>query len=294
MHRTSAHYNHAVQQPAVVPAIDYLVIGHAARDLTPAGPRLGGTVAFASLTAHALGYRPAFVTSAGPDLDLSPLDGMPGVCSTAKASTTFDNQYAGKRRSQRLLARADRLTEEMIPDAWRSAAVVHLAPIADEIDPALASHLKGGLLGITPQGWLRRWDDSGEVQPRPWGWASHGLSAAEAVIVSLDDLGGDEVAIEEMAGVCRLLVVTDGPRGCRVYWNGDVRRVPVPPMTAVDPTGAGDIFAAAFFCRLHSTRDPWEAARFANLLASASVARSGLDGIPTAEEIRRADLQVVR
>ena len=182
----------------------------------------------------------------------------------------------------------------MIPDAWRSAAVVHLAPIADEIDPALAGHLKGGLLGITAQGWLRRWDASGEVQPRPGGWASQGLSAADAVIVSLDDLGGDEVAIEEMAGVCRLLVVTEGPRGCRVHWNGDVRRVPVSPRTEVDPTGAGDVFAAAYFCRLHSTRDPWEAARYANLLASTSVARSGLDGIPTAEEIRRADLQVVR
>ena len=149
-----------------------------------------------------------------------------------------------------MLARADPLSEEMIPDAWRSAAVVHLAPIADEIDPALAGHLKGGLLGITAQGWLRRWDASGEVQPRPGGWASQGLSAADAVIVSLDDLGGDEVAIEEMAGVCRLLVVTEGPHGCRVHWNGDVRRVPVSPRTEVDPTGAGDIFAAAYFCRI--------------------------------------------
>ncbi len=281
--------------PDAAAPIDYLVIGHAARDLTPAGPRLGGTVAFAGLTARALGYRPAIVTSAGPDLDLSPLDGLPRVCTTAEASTTFENRYAGEQRSQRIPARADRLSEEMIPDAWRSAAVVHLAPIADEIDPALAGRQwKGGLLGITAQGWLRRWDDSGEVQPRAWGWAREALSAADAVIVSVDDLGGDEVAIEDMAGVCRLLVVTDGARGSRVCWNGDVRRVPVPPMPAVDPTGAGDIFAAAFFCRLHSTRDPWEAARFANLLAAASVARSGLDSIPTAEEIRRADLQVVR
>jgi sugar/nucleoside kinase (ribokinase family) len=283
-----------VKQPTVARAINYLVIGHAARDLTPSGPKLGGTVAFAGLTARALGYRPAIVTSTGPDLDLSPLDGVPRVSSTAVASTTFKNQYAGERRFQSLLARANGLTEGMVPEEWRSAAVVHVAPIADEIDPALAGRMKGELLGITAQGWLRQWDDSGEVQPRPWGWASHGLSAADAVVVSLDDLGGDELAIEEMAGVCRLLVVTEGPRGCRIYWNGDVRRVPVSPRTEIDPTGAGDIFAAAFFCRLHSTRDPWEAARFANLLASASVGRFGLDGIPTVEESRRADLQVVR
>jgi len=278
------------------PAIDYLVIGHVARDVTPSGPRLGGTAAFAALTARALGHRPAVVTAAATDLDLTPLAGIPCACSLSPQSTTFENRYDGHRRRQRLLGRAAALTAADVPEAWRAASLVQLGPIAGEIEPSwAASYPHSGLLGVTAQGWLRAWGEDGVVRPRPWTWARQGLAAADAVVVSLDDLGGDEVAVEEMAAVCRLLVVTEGARGVTVHWNGDVRRVPgTPAAQVVDSTGAGDVFATAFFSRLRATRDPWEAARFANALAAVSVTRPGLEGIPTANEIRRADLQVVR
>jgi sugar/nucleoside kinase (ribokinase family) len=62
----------------------------------------------------------------------------------------------------------------------------------------------------------------------------------------------------------------------------------------VDATGAGDIFAAAFFIRLHTTRDPWEAARFATQLAAYSVTRPGLEGVPTQEEIDACMVEVLK
>ncbi|MCC7512789.1 MAG: hypothetical protein IT296_09070, partial [Anaerolineae bacterium] len=49
-----------------------------------------------------------------------------------------------------------------------------------------------------------------------------------------------------------------------------------------------------FFTRLYATRDPWEAARFATLLASHSVARAGLDGIPTEQEIQSCLVEVLQ
>ena len=62
-----------------------------------------------------------------------------------------------------------------------------------------------------------------------------------------------------------------------VYFGDEVRSVPAPRVTMVDPTGAGDIFATAFLTRLHQTGgDPWEAARFANNIAAQSVTVSGL------------------
>jgi sugar/nucleoside kinase (ribokinase family) len=79
-----------------------------------------------------------------------------------------------------------------------------------------------------------------------------------------------------------------------LYWNGDRRRLRAPQFTEIDATGAGDIFAAAFFIRLYTTRDPWEAARFATLIASHSVTRVGLDGIPTEQEIQTCLVEVLQ
>ena len=69
-----------------------------------------------------------------------------------------------------------------------------------------------------------------------------------------------------MAACSQVLAVTEGNRGARLFWHGDVRRFLPVEVQEVDPTGAGDVFAAAFFTRLYTTRDPWEAARFATQL----------------------------
>ena len=96
-----------------------------------------------------------------------------------------------------------------------------------------------------------------------------------------------------MAGQTNILVVTEGAAGAVLYWNGDRRRFRAPTVDEVDATGAGDIFATAFFVRLLNTRDPWEATRFAVLLASHSVERAGLDGIPTRLEIEQSRMVVI-
>jgi sugar/nucleoside kinase (ribokinase family) len=135
---------------------------------------------------------------------------------------------------------------------------------------------------------MRRWDASGRVAFTSWNHAAAALTRADAVVVSLEDVVGDELEVEHLAAACRLLVATEGPRGARVYWNGDVRRFAAPDVDQVDPTGAGDIFAASFLIRLHQTRDPWEAARYANILASLSVSRRGIGGVPSHDEVQQA------
>jgi sugar/nucleoside kinase (ribokinase family) len=45
------------------------------------------------------------------------------------------------------------------------------------------------------------------------------------------------------------------------------------------------VFAAAFMLKLREAREPIEAARFANCVASFSVAGVGTAGLPTAEQV---------
>jgi sugar/nucleoside kinase (ribokinase family) len=273
--------------------VDYLVIGHVAHDLTPEGPRLGGTAAYSALTARALGLRVGIVTTSGLETSLEPLNGIPTVVLESPRSTTFENIYTEHGRIQYLRAQAERINLNSVPEIWRRASIIHLGPIASEMDATLPEGFSPALLGLTPQGWMRQWDSESRVSRSEWVNAETALAHANAVVISREDVDGDDQLIEHMAHQTPVLAVTEGPSGAVLYWNGDRRRFRAPQVTEVDATGAGDVFAAAFFIRLLTTRDPWEATRFATLLASCSVTRVGLDGIATPREIEECMLEVL-
>lgn len=278
---------------AFVEPVDYLVIGHVAHDLTPQGPRLGGTAAYSALTAQALGLRVGIVTAVGPETSLAPLKDIPIFCLESPQSTTFENIYTDHGRIQYLRAQATRIDLQRVPEAWRRASIIHLGPIASEMNAVLPAGFSPVLLGLTPQGWMRQWDADGRVSPAEWRNADFALANASAVVLSREDVAGNEELLEHLAHQTRILAVTEGPAGAVLFWHGDRRRFRAPEVSEVDATGAGDIFATAFFIRLWKTRDPWEATRFATLIASHSVTRVGLDGVPTQKEIEECMMEIL-
>jgi sugar/nucleoside kinase (ribokinase family) len=273
-------------------AVDYLIIGHITQDITSAGLRLGGTATFSALTARALGLRVGVVTSLSDSTPLEAFAGIPVVSTPSPYTTTFENIYHNTGRMQILHHRAEPISFESVPEAWRHPSIVHLAPVAQEIGAQLPQRFSSSLVAVTPQGWMRTWNGDGRITPSKWESAETSLPQAGAVVLSREDVGGDEELIESMAHQTRVLAVTEAAEGSVIYWNGDRRRFRAPEVKAVDATGAGDIYAAAFFIRLWATRDPWEAARFATQLASRSVTRIGLDGIPTQKEVEECLLEV--
>jgi len=273
--------------------IDYLMIGHITLDKTPDGPRLGGTTTFSSLMARAFNLRVGIVTSWGAELPLGPLAGIPMINLPAEHSTTFENIVTQSGRIQTLSHLANTIDLNLIPEEWLNASIVHLGPVAQEVEPTIVRHLTNSMIGTTPQGWLRTWDAAGSVMPTEWPEAAFVLRQVGAAVISIEDLGFNESRIEEMASACRVLAVTENSEGVRLFWNGDVRRFKPPRVAEVDTTGAGDIFATAFFFRMYTTRDPWEAARFATQIAAISVTRSGLQSIPTPEEIQECMAEVL-
>jgi sugar/nucleoside kinase (ribokinase family) len=208
-------------------------------------------------------------------------------------STTFSNIETPQGRVQKLYHRAESLEYYLVPQAWRNPAILHLAPVAQEVSADFVRHFPQSFIGITPQGWLRAWDEEGRVYPAEWPEATFVLPYTNATVLSIEDVGGNESLIEEISASCHIVAVTEGAEGSRVYWNGDVRRFrPPPKLSEVDAVGAGDIYAAAFFIRLFDTRDAWEAGRFATQLASYSITRRGLDSPPTPEEIEGCMIEV--
>jgi hypothetical protein len=129
--------------------VDYLVVGHVAHDLTPEGPRLGGTAAYSALTARALGVRAGVVTAVGPETSLAPFQDIPVVSLQSPRSTTFENIYSGHERTQYVRAQAARIDFQHVPDneaprssisADRREMDLELAEAA----PAVASRRKAG------------------------------------------------------------------------------------------------------------------------------------------------------
>jgi sugar/nucleoside kinase (ribokinase family) len=267
------------------------LIGHVAHDETPHGPKLGGTVSYAGCAANALGARVAIVTSARKDEVV--LKSLPKAIQVhvveAPESTIFANIYEGDVRRQFIRGRAAPLSLADVPEAWRHALIVHLGPLADEVDPALARAFSGSFVAAGPQGWMRTWNAEGAVRPKRWEHAEELLPILDATVFSEEDIHRDAALEAHYASLARLLVVTRAAKGCTVYQKGAAPfNVPAPAVPVVGATGAGDVFTGVFLVTLHRTGDVRRAAEAATQLASISVTRPGMDGIPKPDEIRAA------
>jgi len=280
---------------------DFVVIGHVTRDLHADGSTsIGGTAAFAALAAQRLGVRVGIVTSAAPDL-LADLDvalaGVAVVGVPSAASTTFENSYCGGRRIQYLRARADPIANDWVPAAWEMARTVLLGPLDQEVDPMIARRFPNAHIGAAPQGWLRRWDTAGRVWPAPWEQALTALRLLHVLVLSQEDLawyGQVSVAAAPSADgaaatggtlgqwreLVPILVLTMGAHGATVYHDRVAEHFPAFAAIERDPTGAGDVFAAAFLIKLVDSGDIAAAAMFANCMASFVVEQPGLAGVP--------------
>ncbi|MBI2331195.1 MAG: ribokinase, partial [Chloroflexi bacterium] len=193
--------------------VDYLLIGHVAVDLTPVGKQLGGTVSYAALTAKAMGLRVGIVTSAGEDAPLHLLDGVQIFNVPTGQSTIFENVKIENGRKQTLHHQAARIAFEHVPQVWRDAPIVHLAPIAQEVDPAMTKQFPSSWVGVTPQGWMRGWDEKGSVFATAWENSEQVLGQVGGVVMSVEDINRDLELVEWMAHHTSLLCLTEGEQG---------------------------------------------------------------------------------
>ena len=286
----SEHMSENKDQP------DILLIGHVTCDLLSADPhsdyRLGGTVSFASVTATRLDRRATVITRAASTTDLSELpDGIELHVLPTPATTTFANVYTETGRMQYCYFQALPITASDVGDEFRGPRAVLLGPLVNEITPDVAQIFQDGtLVAAVPQGWMRRWNEAGQVFSKPWDSANLFLPYLDVLVLSLEDIDYELDRIQPFFVHIPLIVVTEYHDGSTIYQrcnDGNIVATKVPPRPAneVDPTGAGDVFATAFMIRLQETGDPVEAARFANITASYSVEKPGIAGIPVREQV---------
>src|ERR1051326_9090166 len=272
--------------------IDYLLLGHVTVDrLDEKRVGMGGTGTYAALPARNMGARVGVHTSAAYEPGL--IDILRSVLVArvpADYTTCFVNDYSSGRRLQTIESVAEKLTYDQILPEWRNPPVVHLGPLCQEIDTSIVERFARSLIGVTPQGWMRGWEEDGIVRAIEWADAARVLRKAAVVVISEDDVA-DKAIIKDWANNARMLVVTLGERGCDVYRQGGGEPFHSPAFKSadeVDPTGAGDVFAAAFLWHLHKSNGDWKtAADWANCVASFVVEKRGVTGVPKLEDVEK-------
>jgi sugar/nucleoside kinase (ribokinase family) len=264
-----------------VAAPAFVAIGHVTLDRFGEVMRPGGAALYAAVTAHRLGLSAGILTSHADDFPLELIPSRIEVVGVPAAATTaFEHHVEGTRRTMRVPTLARALGAADVPEDWRDAGLVLLAPVADEVDARVATAFDNPTLAAAAQGWLRARDADGTVGPSPWTPPPFLLGSLQAIFVSTEDVAGQEEAAVEWFQRVPIGVLTAGRAGALLFVNGERYEVPPRPAREVDATGAGDVFAAAFLVHYQDTGDPWEAAAAAACAASLSVEAEGTDGVP--------------
>ena len=288
--------------PALSLEIDYLAIGHPTIDEgTPQGDVIGGTVLYASVQAARLGWRAGLV-GRGNAGELAPLltavaGEVTATLQPAEHTTRFRNVSDGDQRTQWVRALAPPL--DLTPAGVAAgeggparARVLHVAPVAQEVDLGrAAAAVEADIVGVTPQGLIRRWGEDGRVVHVPLALAAVRAEATERldVVVVADE---ERPFVEALTRAVRrqggLVVVTKGSQGCLVETAAGGQMVTaLPVVEAVDRTGAGDVFAAGLLVGLAEGREVAAAVRFAMAAASCSIEGVGPAAVAPRAAIER-------
>jgi sugar/nucleoside kinase (ribokinase family) len=246
-----------------------------------AGP--GGIANFA-VALRRLGLRTALAAAFGADLlgdychaelstqegvDLSRSRRFPGWATPVTVSLAYDGDRALVTHGQPPPVSADELVGE--PPKSRAAAV-HIGP---EFQGWLERADAEGTLVFADLGW----DPTSDWAPQVLDQLTHCHAflpnAGEAMRYTSTD--SPRAALTRLAELVPVAVVTLGADGALAVDNltGEFARVHGLPVAAVDPTGAGDVFGAAFIAATLAGRSLLERLRFANLAAALSVQRPG-------------------
>lgn len=267
---------------------DFITIGHITHDLVNGGTIVGGSSLYSGIMAKRLGKKVGVVTCVGQDFHhWEVLEETEVVYSLAPSTTTFANIYLDGTRQQSILKVADPIHSQIIPPTWYNAEIVHICPVANEVSLDTVGLFKGSLIGVTPQGWMRKWDSRGEIKAKKWEQAGDILRFAQVLILSEDDILGDEGRIYEYLKLVEVLILTRGKKGAVLYYHQNHYHIPAFRTIVLDQTGAGDVFASAFLIRYSQTKDPLRSAEFATCAASFVIEKQGIEGVPNFEDIIR-------
>jgi sugar/nucleoside kinase (ribokinase family) len=248
------------------------VVGLVSLDRVDGGlPRLGGAPYYAARALRLLHHPAVVATKVAPeDRPRLAALGLPVVARDAERTISFAIENSGDGRRLRLEELGEPFTAA---DArgWVGAAVAgcawaHAGALtrADFSAESLAALRRGRLVCLDGQALVRP-GRLGDVELDA-DYDPEVLRHVDALKLSLEELDALGLTLHDRSlaslGV-REVVVTLGSKGSVVFADGLAERIPAHALAGVDPTGAGDAFAAAYLTYRARRHSPLSAARLA-------------------------------
>lgn len=211
---------------------------------------------------------------------------------------------------------ADMLLEEkeLDLDIIRKAKIFHYGSISLITEPCKSAHIAaakfakdaGALLSYDPNLRLPLWPSAESARDgilSIWDIADIIKISEEEIsfLTKGEDPYDDAVVRKLFHPNLKLLLVTEGPQGCRYYTKEFSGRVSGLKVNAVDATGAGDAFVAGILLQLATDisllQDEGrliEALRFANACGALTVIERGaIPALPTRQDVMNALVNIV-
>src|SRR5262249_26142203 len=139
------------------------------------------------------------LTSLASDFPLEDVPSQIEIVTVEAAQTTrFEHRQDAGGRQLRVVEAAHPLGVGDVPDDWRDARIVLLAPVLNEVDPLIATAFSDASLGAAAQGWLRSLGGGGAVTPVIWSPPDFLLGRLQALFLSQEDIGVDVIGAVEM------------------------------------------------------------------------------------------------
>lgn len=289
--------------------LDSVVVGHVTVDLNvfPHGAIesvLGGTPTYAGFALTSLGKEVGVCAKIGKDFPeyFPPIFSKfglntEGILATQGNTTKFENTYNEKEeRKQVCKDVSDSISPGDIPQAYLNASSFYISPVAGEVPAETVSKISGleGISMIDPQGIFRKISDSGDITlERPDNLENY-LSGVDIVKIGKDELQIFDETKEELLERLvemgpKVAILTLGGEGCKIFSDGKITDVRSLKVNVEDPTGAGDVFGAAFLSKFLETENPIKSAKFANAAAGLKIEYKGPTGFPSEEEVKKAE-----
>lgn len=266
-----------------------VVVGNVVLDRVGEGWVPGGPALYAATMARRMGATVRLVTGLAPWYPEGPLAPFEVVGHPVERLPRYANAYdADGNRRQLLVDPGEPLR---VPDGvFDGAAAAMFAPAYRELEAPPAVLPPGVTVGVSLQGLLRDTGEGGEVIPRAAPEVAVAPFARDGwlLFLSEEDTLDALVFARRVAQLGPVVFVTHGWRGAARVDATATRTYPaLPARRVVDPTGAGDCFAAAFLVAFVRTRDEQVAMRMALAAGSLAVEGVGLDGVPDMAAIER-------